>query len=117
MIKLFTDGGWSMWFILLFGFVALATAGWFSMRPSKTQIGFIKWMGTATLFSILAGFCSDMGTVLFAVVKIEDTNLRGQVICEGFAESMSPGIMGFVILSLVALLTAVGRRRLDARDS
>lgn len=116
-MKLFTDGGWSMWFILLFGFVALATAAWFAMRPSRAHPGFIGWMGAATLFSVFAGLCSDMGTVLFVVAKIEDANERGRIICEGFAESMSPCIMGFALLSLVALLTAVGRRRLDVQAS
>src|SRR5579863_9732613 len=117
MIKLFTDGGWSMWFILLFGFVALATAAWFSMRPSRAHLGFIGWMGGATLFTVVGGLCSDMGTTLFAAAKFEDANERGRIVCQGFAESMSPGIMGFALLSLVALLVAVGRRRMDARAS
>jgi hypothetical protein len=38
------------------------------------------------------------------------------MIVEGFAESTSPGILGFSFLAVTAMLTAVGRRRLDERS-
>ena len=34
----------------------------------------------------------------------------------GCAESTSPGILGFSFLGLTAMLTAVGRRRLDEKE-
>ena len=59
--------------------------------------------------------CSDFATTFNYACQLEDWNRRSQIVIEGSAESLSPGIFGFVFLSLVALLTGVGRRRLDAR--
>ncbi len=115
LYRLFRDGGWSMFAVVLFGLVALATAGFYAARPDARHEGFLKWMARATLWSILAGMCSDFATVFSVVCQIDDWNKRSQILFEGSAESLSPGIMGFVLLSLTALLTAVGRRRLDAR--
>ena len=39
------------------------------------------------------------------------------VVIAGCAESTSPGILGFSFLGLTAMLTAVGRRRLDEKES
>ncbi len=39
------------------------------------------------------------------------------IILEGFGESMSPGILGFSLLALVALECAVGMRRSASRVS
>jgi hypothetical protein len=115
LFTLFRDGGWSMFAVVIFGLVALAAAAFYAARPDGKHEGFIKWMSRATLWSILAGMCSDFATVFRYVCEMEDWNKRTQTILEGAAESLSPGIMGFVLLSLVALLAAVGRRRLDAR--
>ena len=68
----------------------------------------MKWMSRATLWSILAGMCSDFATVFHVICEIEDWNRRSHDHPRGRAESLSPGILGFVLLSLSALLTAVG---------
>jgi hypothetical protein len=115
LIEIFRDGGWSMFFVVLFGFIALGTSAFYAARPDAKHDGFIQWMSRATLWSILAGMCSDFATVFHFTCQIEDWNRRSMIIVEGAAESLSPGIFGFVLLSLVALLTAVGRRKLDAR--
>jgi len=115
LVTLFRDGGWSMFFVVLFGVVALAVSAFYAGRPDEKHEGFLRWMSRATFWSVLAGMCSDFATTFHAVCQIEDANQRSRIAFEGAAESLSPGILGFVLLSLVALLTAVGRRRLDAR--
>jgi hypothetical protein len=117
MVTLFRDGGWSMFVVVLFGFISLATAGFYVARPDAKHEGFIVWMSRATLWSILVGICSDFATVCQNINQIEDANRRSQILLVGSAESLSPGIMGFAFLALTALLTAVGRRRLDARKA
>lgn len=117
LYEIFRDGGWSMFFVVLFGFVALGTAAFYAARPDGKHEGFLKWMARATLWSILAGVCSDFATVFHVCGQIEEPAKRTQIAFVGAAESLSPGIFGFVLLSLVALLTAVGRRRLDARKA
>ena len=115
LVTLFRDGGWSMFFVVIFGLVALGSAAFYAGRPDEKHEAFLKWMSRATLWSVLAGMCSDFATTFHAACQIEDWNQRSQIVIEGSAESLSPGIFGFVLLSLVALLTGVGRRRLDAR--
>jgi hypothetical protein len=117
MLTLIRNGGWSMFVILLCGLVALATAAYFAARPDARHEGFLKWMSRATLWSTLAGLSSDIATTLFQTVEIVEPNERARVVQEGFAESMSPCIVGFALLALVALLSAVGRRRLDAKKA
>jgi Flp pilus assembly protein TadB len=115
MIEFFKDGGWSMFVILLFGAIALATAALHAARPDARREGFLKGMARAVMWATLAGAASDLGTTWQFTSKIVDDTERSRTTLEGLAESMSPLIMGFVILAIVAFLAAIGRRRLDAR--
>jgi hypothetical protein len=124
MLEFFKDGGWSMFVILAFGCVVLVTAGYFAVRPDARHEGFIKWMSFALICSVLVGVASDLGTVFHFTAtmgndaesqRIAEGGDRVSVILQGCAESLSPPIMGFGFLTLAAMLTAVGRRRLDAK--
>ena len=115
MWTVFREGGWSMFVVVAFGFVSLAAAAFYAARPDARHEGFIQWMLRATLWSVLVGMCSDFATTFHVACQIEDWNHRSQIVIEGSAESLSPGIMGFAFMALAAMLTAVGRRRLDAR--
>jgi hypothetical protein len=116
MLQFFRDGGWSMFVIVAFGLLTLASAGFYAARPDRRHEGFLEWMSRAMLWSILAGLASDVGTTLHYTCTIQDANERSRTITQGVAESMSPAIMGFALLAVTAFLTAVGRRRLDARQ-
>jgi hypothetical protein len=114
-MTLFRNGGWSMFFVVAFGFVALGAAAYFAARPSARHEGFLDWMSRALLWSILTGICSDVATTFdFTSSDNIASDQRGRIVLEGLAESLSPGIVGFAFLGVVALLAAVGRRRLDA---
>jgi uncharacterized membrane protein len=111
---LFREGGFPMFFVVGFGAIALGAAFWHALRPDARHEGFIKWMSAATLAAVLNGFCSDLATVArFVAEQDMAAEQRTRILLQGFAESMSPGILGFAFLALVALLTAIGRRRLD----
>jgi hypothetical protein len=114
MITLVQAGGPSMAAILLFGLVTLLASAHFAARPDGRREGFLAWMSAATLWATLAGVASDVAATLYHTTEVEDANRRAQLVLEGVAESMSPAIVGFAILALVAMLTAVGRRRRDA---
>jgi hypothetical protein len=117
MLTMFRNGGFSMFFILAFGLIALATAFIFALRPRADREGFLRFMSLATLYSILSGTCGDLAAVADYVVTHEmDGRKMAATVIEGVGESMSPGILGFSLLSLVALMTAVGKRRLAARE-
>ena len=131
------SGGLPMLFILAFGLVALVAAFHFAVRAERRSLGFIKAMAAATLFSTLATSCADVGATLYAAEKAFDPTTSFEtrqgpataeqteaaalprvvhIVIEGFAESTSPGILGFSFLALTSMLVAVGRRRLDERE-
>jgi len=119
MWTLFKEGGFAMFIVLAFGGVALCAAFWFALRPSERHVGFLKWMSKAILYSSIGGILVDFSTVTHYVAGAEDiaSDMRTRIVLEGFGESMAPGIMGFTFLALVAMLAAVGQRRLDAQKS
>ncbi len=111
-----------MVFILLFGLLGLGAAFYFAVRGQGQSLGFIKSMMQAVLFATLAATAADLGATLYAASHAWEQPGDGQplraahMIVEGCAESTSPGILGFSFLALTAMLTAVGRRRLDERS-
>ncbi len=113
MLTLIRNGGFPMFFILAFGLLALAAAGWFAFRPNPRSQGFIVWMGAATLFATFMGTAADLGATAFATASMITKGATDwhAILIEGFAESMSPGIMGFALLAMTALVTAVGKAR------
>lgn len=117
MWMLFKEGGWSMWFIFVVGAIALATSFWFVLRPAERQLGFIKWLSRALLYAVASGLCVNVSTVLHYLARDPDqltAEMRTRLMIEGFGESLAPGVMGFAFLTLIALVTAVGQRRLDS---
>jgi hypothetical protein len=46
----------------------------------------------------------------------DQAGFQGAVLSQGFAESMSPGIVGFALLSLTWLVVSVGLRRIGRLD-
>jgi hypothetical protein len=122
MLTIFRDGGFSMFFILGFGFVALGWAARYAIRGKKRPLGFVVGMMAATLFATASGICSDLGTTFKTLAGSEDMDARHQEIgrdtahrvdnlLEGAGESMAPGIMGFSLLALTSFLLAVGAAR------
>lgn len=104
-----------MWFILALGFIALATAFWYALRPDDKHLSFLEWVSRAILWTSIGGICLDFSTVAHNVAAMEiDSEHRWRIVLQGFGESMSPGVMGFAFLAIVAVLTAVGKRKLDA---
>jgi hypothetical protein len=103
-----------MWAILLFGLVDLVAAGAFARRGQLQLLPLIGALSIAVLCSIGAGTLADLAAV---GVHINDTPEWANspkihlLVLQGIAESMAPGIMGFSVLSLVALACALGFRR------
>lgn len=113
MLDLIREGGGPMLFVLIFGALTFVAAGLFAWRGDRRRLGFVTAMGLATLLSIGAGVAADLaavghhGTARCAEMHIEPTTC----LLVGFAESMAPAIAGFTLLSLAAMLAAVGMSR------
>lgn len=108
-----------MYVILALGAAALLVAAAQAARPEAAREGFLKWISRALLWATLCGIAFDLAAVGHNVASAEaiDSTTRARIVLQGFAESMSPAIVGFAFLAIVALLAAVGRRRLDANRS
>ncbi len=117
MMNLIRDGGAPMWAILFFGLLDLGAAIHFAYRPVRAHLPAIAALGLAVLSSIACGVMADIAAVGSKVPArpewANDPKIH-LLLLQGLAESMAPGILGFSTLSLVALLCAVGLRRLAA---
>ena len=115
-MEFFRSGGVPMFFILIFGLLALGTAARFAMRPEARRRVIAEALAKATLFSVGSGTLAALGTVFRQVPNNEewahspDLHL---IVMVGLSESMAPGILGFSLLSLTWLVLAVGARRQD----
>ncbi len=121
MIRLFILGGWPMFIVVGFGLVALVAAALYAIRGKRQPLGFVYGMMGATFFAVLCGFAADLGAVFFALSSDKMSDVPAEqahrILLEGFGESMSPGIMGFTMLSLTAFLVAVGSHRAARREA
>ena len=95
--------------------MCLGGAALHAFQPTARRLRFVRAMGLATLFSILTGTCADLASVFVHIPeRFGEQALPWPILFQGLAESMSPCIMGFTLLSLSALLAAVGAARTRA---
>src|SRR5688572_6809409 len=109
----FVGGGFPMVFIAVFGAVALAGAVRFALHPIPGRVAPVVAYGLAVAFAAVAGVAVDLSTVT-RVVSSPDIapEMVSVILLVGISESMAPAILGFAILSVTALVTAVGLRRM-----
>jgi hypothetical protein len=113
MLDLLKEGGGPMLFVVLFGVATFAAAALFAARGDRRRLNFIGGMGAATLLSVLGGIAADLAAVGHHAQERCGSHGLDLTSCllVGFAESMAPGIVGFTLLSLAAMLAAVGLSR------
>lgn len=115
MLELFRAGGWSMFVVLLLGGVSLAAAVTLAVRQKARLIGVIRALSTATVFATVLGVASDLAAVFSHVPVHPEWSQPDQITkmtMIGLGESLSPAILGFSLLTLVWVVTAVGVRRM-----
>ncbi|HVX97843.1 MAG TPA: hypothetical protein VHK47_23215 [Polyangia bacterium] len=113
MLDLLREGGGPMLFVVIFGLLTFGAAALFAARGDRRRVAFISWMGVATALSVAGGIASDLAAVgHHGMERCAERHVE-PVACllVGMAESMAPGIVGFTLLSLAAMLTAVGMSR------
>lgn len=118
MLELFREGGWGMWTILVFGGVLLGAAIAFAIKPERSRLGFIGAMGLTTLFTTLHATWTDFGAVFHAMsdsARVSDAEFQ-RTLMAGFKESTRPGSFGGFVLTLAALIVAIGILRANRRE-
>lgn len=111
MLQVLLEGGFIMFFLLGFGLAALLFAARFALSPSGRLLRVTMALAAATFFTTCCGFCVDLHAVgLHApdYLKAHPQETMTTVLLQGVAESTTPGILGFTLLSLVALLIGFG---------
>jgi len=113
MLTLIREGGFPMFVILALGLGALGAALRSVTSPSEGRLRLARQLARATLYSTLVGLAAALGAVFHQAPDYAQRNHLDlyQTVLMGLGESMSPAIMGFAILALVALFTAVGEQR------
>lgn len=101
--------------ILVFGLVALAAAGRFAMAPDLVRLGHVAALCVGLFFASLAGVAACLAAVAVNVPAHPEWYADGDlalVVLAGVGESMMPAILGFSTIAAVALVSAVGLRKL-----
>jgi len=114
MWNLMLEGGFPMFFLFALGAGALVAAVRFARAPSRRRLRVTTALGVATGFTTLTATCADFAAVGHHApeyLKLNPGQPVTEVLLQGMAEAMSPGILGFTILSLVALITVLGVAR------
>lgn len=114
MLTLFEEGGFPMWFLLAFSVLTLLSSARFATQPHVARLRLAVALGVATLFTTLTAICADLAQVGHELPNYLNRHHElslSSAILQGIAESMSPAIVGFTVLSLSALVLALGLHR------
>jgi hypothetical protein len=102
--------------VLALALLTMGTAFAFAVRPSGRRFGFLRPLSAATTFSIVSAMCAGIGATFLHACSVPEASPGNTIptVMAGLAESMVPPILGFSILALSWLLTAVGLRRQES---
>jgi len=117
MLTLIEEGGFPMWFVLAFGLGTIAYGARFAWRPEGTSPAPVWALGIATFISALAATACDLAAVGHKASDFLRTHpavTLADVVLQGFAESMAPGIVGFAMTAISAMFIGVGLLRRNA---
>lgn len=110
-MSFFVAGGFPMVFVVVFGLVALGSAVMYAAHPTIGRLAAVASYGLAVGLTSLAGAAVDL-SVVFARYPTFPAEEASTAMFMGCSEALSPVILGFSILSIVALTVGVGSRRL-----
>jgi hypothetical protein len=111
--ELMQAGGVGMWGVLALGGTSLVSAALFARRPERRRLGFIACMALATLGSLTLSSITGFATVgIYASQMARDGQPVLPVLLAGAGESLAPAVLGLALLTVTAVVTAVGMRRL-----
>jgi hypothetical protein len=107
------EGGWGMIPVLLFGLVGLGAAARFAYRPAPRWLAFAGAMWLTVLAAVGHAIITNL-TSVFMFLGGPPENLEGQstrVLFIGLKESLRPGVMGGLFLTLTLLALSIGAFR------
>jgi hypothetical protein len=115
MSWLMVAGGMPMVVILIFGLWALLSAGSFALRPAAGRLGPIAAQALAVLCASATGVAANLIAVSIKVPGNPEWAQSPElplILLQGFGEALSPLVLGGSVVTVVALITSVGLRRM-----
>lgn len=114
MLTLVQEGGFPIWFVLAFGGLSLLCSGRYALSPSARRLRLAGALGLTTFLATITAVCADLAMVGHHgpayLAGHPDMRLYAFAL-QGGAESLSPSIVGFSMLTVCALLVALGCHR------
>jgi hypothetical protein len=114
MVQFFLEGGFAMFFLLAFGVGSLASAVWYARSATRVAFRVTMGLAAATACTTLMGLCVDFAAVghgAFAYQAKHPNESMTSILLQGLAEALAPGVLGFSLLALTALITTLGLYR------
>jgi hypothetical protein len=113
MLDFFREGGWGMYPVLVFGLVALASAGRYAWDMESARLRFAVVMTVLVAVASIHAMLTDVAAVFSYVTdpaNVADADLT-RVVFQGLMESTRPGAMAGIFIVLALCLVAVGVQR------
>ena len=107
-------GGFGIWIVLLFGLLAVVSAVRFARGPEPRHLRVLVALSWATGFGILSTVSGNLAMVMWRVPQHPEWSKSPDlplIVMTGIGEALTPAILGFTLLGVTWLLTAVGYRR------
>jgi hypothetical protein len=117
MLRYFTLGGWTMWFVFAFGIVSLVAGGGMAWRASLLLKDFLNAMLRTTLLAASFGFVVGMLEVA-GHIEQHATNMdqRVSLLIEGTKEASTNIATALLFATFATFLLAVAERRCKPCD-
>jgi biopolymer transport protein ExbB/TolQ len=113
----FQAGGWGMWFILIFGILAVFAAARFTFRGELHLEIVSRWMILTTLLSSALGFFTGMIAVASSIGEhAKNNDDRLAFLVQGMGEALNNLSLGLILATLACLFMAVGHRRFPSQS-
>ncbi len=110
MLEFFALGGFGMYPVLIFGFLAVASAVLFLLRPERRGAGLLVALGVATATSGLLGFFTGVIGV-FRYLRQVPAEEQLAVLIQGTGESLNNVVLALIMVLVTSLVAAVGAFR------
>lgn len=118
MWQYFVEGGWGMYPTTVFGLVLLWAAGRYAWDLQPARLRFSVAMAIVVLVSAFNSVLTAVQATLWYVTDPARTPDAGfaRTLATGLKESIGPGALGGLVLTLAAVLVAVGVYRSGRKE-
>jgi hypothetical protein len=113
MLKLIRDGGPPIWFIILFGVIALVDAVLIARRADPRKLAFLRAMTMTVVFAMITGFAGGVFKSIDGCAGLPPARRADWpfYLMKGTGESLADIVLGSLLLTLAWFIAAIGVRR------